>query len=473
MFVATAGAAHAAVTISSAPTSNMSCVSGTCAPTAANAVLNVGDLQTMLASSNVTVNTGTGSLPAQVEDVLVTAPFNWASANSLTLDAYRSVTVSAPVAVNGSAPVSLVTNDGGSGGTLSFVSGGSVAFLGTGNSLSINSKAYILENSIATLAAAIAHKSSGYYALSASYNASHDGTYKTAPIPTKFKGVFNGLGNAISNLTIKGSNKEFGLFADVDANGAINSLRLPNVTITAQYAKEKTGYSVGAVAALNFGSVFNSFASGQIDATSGKYDVFLGGLVGGNAGTIVNSSADTNLKAKSGRLPRLAVTGGLVGTNSGTMDSSYATGATSVATEGFSGGIVGTNSGIVENCYAEGAVSVSNDSYSGGLAGLTYSTIISAYSTGTSSAGSSSDVGGFVGNDDSSGNLSDDLWDTTTSGITNLSQGAGNIANDPGITGETTTQLQSALPAGFDPTIWAENPSINGGLPYLINNPPQ
>jgi hypothetical protein len=42
-----------------------------------------------------------------------------------------------------------------------------------------------------------------------------------------------------------------------------------------------------------------------------------------------------------------------------------------------------------------------------------------------------------------------------------------------GITGETTAQLQAGLPAGFDPTIWAESPSINNGLPYLINNPPQ
>ena len=51
-----APAAHAAVTISSAATSNMSCTSGVCSPTAANAVLNVGDLTTMLASGNVTVN---------------------------------------------------------------------------------------------------------------------------------------------------------------------------------------------------------------------------------------------------------------------------------------------------------------------------------------------------------------------------------------------------------------------------------
>ena len=39
------------------------------------------------------------------------------------------------------------------------------------------------------------------------------------------------------------------------------------------------------------------------------------------------------------------------------------------------------------------------------------------------------------------------------------------LANNPGITGLTTAQLQSGLPAGFNPSIWAESASINGGLP--------
>jgi hypothetical protein len=32
--------------------------------------------------------------------------------------------------------------------------------------------------------------------------------------------------------------------------------------------------------------------------------------------------------------------------------------------------------------------------------------------------------------------------------------------------------LQSGLPAGFDPAIWAESANMNGGLPYLLANPP-
>jgi hypothetical protein len=48
-----------------------------------------------------------------------------------------------------------------------------------------------------------------------------------------------------------------------------------------------------------------------------------------------------------------------------------------------------------------------------------------------------------------------------------------NKANNPGVTGLTTEQLQSGLPEGFDPSIWGESADINGGLPYLLANPPK
>jgi hypothetical protein len=116
---------------------------------------------------------------------------------------------------------------------------------------------------------------------------------------------------------------------------------------------------------------------------------------------------------------------------------------------------------------------VQSADFAGGLLGTTSTTsITNAYSTGVVSGTNGAYLGGLIGGA-SNGALANDYWDTTTSGIANLSQGVGNIPNDPGITGETTAQLQAGLPSGFDPTIWAESPSINGGLPYLINNPPQ
>ena len=68
----------------------------------------------------------------------------------------------------------------------------------------------------------------------------------------------------------------------------------------------------------------------------------------------------------------------------------------------------------------------------------------------------SRNIGGFIGVDDSSaGGNTSDYWDTSTSNITNLAQGAGTPKNDPGITGLTSAQLQSGLPSGFDPSRFA------------------
>ena len=93
-----------------------------------------------------------------------------------------------------------------------------------------------------------------------------------------------------------------------------------------------------------------------------------------------------------------------------------------------------------------------------------------SYSTGQVQSVPGSYIGGFVGY--LVGALSNDYWDTTTSGITNLGQGAGNTGNAPGVTGDTTAQLQSGLPGGFSGSIWGESANVNGGLPYLLANPP-
>ncbi len=156
---------------------------------------------------------------------------------------------------------------------------------------------------------------------------------------------------------------------------------------------------------------------------------------------------------------------------------SYATGNVTAAddiTIADSGGLVGFNAdtGNIVNCYATGATSVGDSDGAGGLVGVNALTISNSYSTGAPTSTGAA-VGGSIGFDISNGGISNDYWDTKTSGITDPSQGAGNIANDPGITGETAAQLQAGLPVGFDPTIWAENANINGGLPYLIANPPQ
>src|ERR1700722_3381177 len=88
--------AHASLVISSAATRHVTCDAGVCAATAAHAVLNVGTLQSLLATSAVNVVSGN-----QANDIKVAVPLTWASNNALTLDSYRSIVIDGPVSVAG------------------------------------------------------------------------------------------------------------------------------------------------------------------------------------------------------------------------------------------------------------------------------------------------------------------------------------------------------------------------------------
>ncbi len=118
-----------------------------------------------------------------------------------------------------------------------------------------------------------------------------------------------------------------------------------------------------------------------------------------------------------------------------------------------------------------GAVTAGALANVGGLVGLAitgqYNAIGPGYSTGFVSGGSGSSVGGVIGFDQGSDSIGGMYWDTTTSGIADAAQGAGNVPNDPGLTGLTTEQLQSGLPTGLQDGYWDEAAGTNNGLPYL------
>jgi hypothetical protein len=202
-----------------------------------------------------------------------------------------------------------------------------------------------------------------------------------------------------------------------------------------------------------------------------------------SSGVIVSSSADVKVKANyagglanfnegsiefahaTGSATGMASAGGLVTINTGMIDQSFATGTVSGE---IAGGFVGQQGspGTINDSYARGAITssageggfVGDDSQAGAV-------VATSYSTGSVAA---ADDGGFVC-DVVPSNLTNDYWDTTTSGTT---YGECNDLNVSGLTGLTTAQLQSGLPSGFNPSIWAESSKINGGFPYLSNNPP-
>jgi hypothetical protein len=547
--------AQADVTISGAATANMSCAGGVCVPTAVDAVLNVNELESLLAAGNVEVTTtGYG---VQAKDIHVAAALGWSNTSTLALDAYKTVAVERPVTVRGEGGLSVKTNDGGTGGEFWCGSKGRVTFKNFAGTLAINGTAYTLVSSIATLAAAISANPSGAFALANSYDASGDGTYAASPVSTVFSGKFDGLGNTISNLTINDptDNDLVGLFAET--SGTLANIRLTNENVTGASggSSDDTEHVGGLVAYESSGTIEHAFVSG---AVAGNTGAIVGGLTGVEEGAVTSSITTATVSAVA---PGAA--GGLVGVtgnDSGPITDSYATG--NVSGGAFTGGLVGLSSGPIKHSNASGAISGEDQyAYAGGLFGMnngenidrsfatgavtctfhcgglvglnalgpggtatiskSYSTgsvtgtggagagglvgfnvaalVIDSYAMGAVSAqeagglvgndapnsisisrsysagtvsGTSGSTGGLIGDDQRSGTLKHDYWDTTTSGITNKSQGAGNIANDPGIKGLSNTKLQSGLPNGFSPRIWAENPNVNGGLPYLLTNAP-
>lgn len=552
---ATSVPAAADVTISNSTTQNMSCAAGICAPTAVTAVLNVKDLEGLLASGNVKVTT-TGS-GIQATNIRLTAKLVWSGTNSLTLDAYKSATVEKPMESNGTGGLYVLTSDGGRNGEFSFGDGGHVTFANLSSPLSINGIAYTLVSNVSALASAIATNPAGSYALANSYDAGKDGTYTTSPVVTTLTGAFNGLGNTISNLTINDQtqNAYVGLFAQTSGNASLASIRLANATVTggAGTQNSSTEYVGGLVGYQQGGTISNAFAGGTVSAgsyaaagglagittgtvtlsgaaaaTSSGEQGIAGGLIAGATGTVTNSYATGNVSGS-------AFIGGLVGINSPptTIDHSFATGTvTGVDTYTYAGGLIGLNEGTVRLSSASGAVicqfvcgglagmnggglgggSIISRSYAtgavsagaggaGGLVGTNLSSVIAdSYATGSASgqgagglvasndAGPGSGgivrsyssgavtgsqyAGGLIAVDYYTGSLKRDYWDTTTSGITNEGQGAGNVPNDPGIKGLSNMKFTSGLPKGFNPRIWAESPDVNGGLPYLLENPP-
>jgi len=514
--------AHAAVTISNAKTKNMNCTGGMCTPTGSNANLNVGDLVAMLASSDVTVKSSASAPSLGVLD-----PLTWASTHRLTLDAYQSIHVRAPMVVEGTAGLTLTTNDGGTGGDYIFEDGGYADFWDLASSLVINGQSFTLVSDVKTLASAIALHPSRNYALSGRYNASADGVYHAAPVATAFNGTLEGLGHAIANLSISLSKDQSygGLFAHVGKKGTVRDLGLAHILVAAG------GGLLGSLAAINDGTLINDTATGDVGTSQGGT---VGGLVGQDSGKIIASSSSTGAGASTdcyvgglvgevlpggviegshatrgaggqtrchagglagingGKIQnsyatgdvyggnttdQVAWAGGLVGLNYGSIAGSFATGdasATCCVSE-FSGAVVGglvglNQGGTIRNSYATGSAISSDQSEVGGLVGENDGTVSLTYATGEAVNGKPAYAGGLVGYDGPYTTLS--YWNLNTSRISDPGQGAGTPRNDPGITGLTDAQLKSALPAGFNPQVWGQDPNINRGWPYLLANPP-
>lgn len=162
----------------------------------------------------------------------------------------------------------------------------------------------------------------------------------------RFEGTFDGNGYKITNLTINTPEKSnVGLFGYINPDGYIKNVTLEDVEIMGDG-------NIGGLVGYNlFGTIQNCSAAGII---TGNTDV--GGLVGRNAGKVLDSHATVTVTVKK-NVTGHARAGGLVGMNTvdGEITACYAAG--NVTAEGFfAGGLMGTNGGAVSDCYATGDV---------------------------------------------------------------------------------------------------------------------
>lgn len=486
-----ASPALAALTVSGGTTKNVACNAGVCTATAKRAVLNSNDLHNLLEAGDVTLQSG-----PKAQDIEILAVVSWANVHRLTLDSYRGIKVTKHIDVGNfdNAGLTVTTNDGGSGGVFYVAPRAKVDIESMAASLVINGATYQVALDIPTLIVDISANPTGHFALGVDYDAGPDGTYQGDAITQFFMGTFEGLGHRISRLSVDGrsggAGGHSGMFYGV-GGGPISNLHLVSANVRAGQ-----GAGVGGLAGLCFTQVFNVEVSGHVSGGAGSQvgglcgvadngsivssyssgtvagigntgdDRDVGGLVGLNDATIQASSSSAKVTSAKGWM-----TGGLVGSNAGAIQMSFATGAVVAGDNGVVGGLVGSSAGqdaSVQNSYATGFASGGTGSTVGGLIGLNNGPTGDSYASGAVASGSGNAVGGLIGNDLGADDLSDTYWDITTSG---QSHGVGNNTGYPGVTGLTTEQFQTGLPTGFDSSIWAENPAINNGLPYLLLNP--
>ena len=226
-----------------------------------------------------------------------------------------------------------------------------------------------------------------------------------------FNGTFDGAGFIVSGVNVPESSELFeeyrGLFCLICADGTVK-----NLGITASYIRGS--FSVGGLAGGNIGTIINSYFTGTVN---GRANV-IGGLVGENSGDISNSYSISIVSGAD-------IVGGLAGNNggkkygiegysqkygiefSGTIDSSYFIGT--VTGNRWVGGLVGSNgSGTINSSFSTGHVTAEQGGCVGGLAGSNGSngsmeagTINNSYSTSTVTGaydgGLIPGIGGLVG----------------------------------------------------------------------------
>jgi filamentous hemagglutinin family protein len=220
-----------------------------------------------------------------------------------------------------------------------------------------------------------------------------------------FTGKFDGVGHAISNLTITSPFSNVGLFGYT--NGAmISNIVLRGGQITGSFnTGALVGYSLNTI-------ITNAHSSIAIMSSGGD----VGGLVGHNeVGSIVQDSSSSGTVDNIGGL---FSTGGLVGYNGGLVRRSSATGSVNLdgSVDG-AGGLVGFSDGFIDQSYSTASVRGGPSIRGvGGLVGVIRNgSVTRSYATGT--VDGAVYVGGFVGEIRGGGSASENYATGRVNGV--------------------------------------------------------
>ncbi|WP_180042336.1 MBG domain-containing protein [Acinetobacter sp. YH12218] len=375
------------VTISNQAQAGNNNAGNTFTPSQNDSIINVGTLNSALASNNITVTTaGAGT---QAGNINVNADVTWNANTALTLRADNDININANItATNNNGKLNLQYGQTTSNINANYyLNNGARVNLKAGQNFSTQKGANAPINYTVITDLGAAGSTTGTdlqginggltdnYVLGADIDATATSGWNAgqgfSPIGTlvdEFKGKFDGLNHTISNLYINRPSQSYiGLF------GYSNGATIQNVGIM---GGSITGHSfVGGLVGRNYNNatIHSSYATAQVIANS-----FAGGLTGANSSgsRIENSYATGDVTAQGTN----SQAGGLSGNNYGnsTILNSYATGK--VTGVDIAGGLLGNNdSSTVENSYATGQVSISTGTEQGGLVGRTGGTIKNSY----------------------------------------------------------------------------------------------
>ncbi len=440
-------ATHAFDVTVGASSTNGAWTGNTWTPSAAGSTVAASEIQTRLASGNVTI-TATGA-----DTLTVKAGFVW-SANTLTLAAGGDIAILAGLDGSGTAGLALEYGQSAvaAGNTSTYNINAPVNLASTGSfSTKLGSDGTAVNYTILTSLGAQGSTTgtdlqgmegnwAGNFALGADIDASATATWNgglgfrpiahSDNIIAGFTGRLDGLGHVIDQLTInRPGNYNIGLFGNSSVSTVAN-LGLLRVSIT---GKTGVGGLAGEAYALRLN---NSYVTGTVSGEN-----MVGGLIGRDPpsrgsvklSNVYSTATVTATQVGDGTAGMRGVVGGLVGLGVSTIKDSYATGA--VSGGNYVGGLVGilitgTSGDAVSNSYFSGTVTANGSPY--GLGAI---------------------ANGFVG----SAVLTNVFWNSDTTGASAIGAGPSTLTN---VAGLTTAQMRDA--ANFTGFTFTTTPGGSG-----------